>query len=222
MQKVLVGLGKYVAEHWDQPDEGLWEPRTGRRNHTHSRLLCWATLDRLISLCEQGKLASAPLDKLKPKCDAVRRQIESRGWNETLQSYVSELDGNQLDSSLLLLSWYGFEKPESPRMRSTYRAIRKRLGTPEGLLYRSESLPPEGTFAICSFWEAEYLALGGGSIEQTRDLMGAAMDLWARYGFRRAAEKQKEKKVVGLVLGYKQATPSGVGDLPGARPVNSA
>jgi GH15 family glucan-1,4-alpha-glucosidase len=171
MQKVLIGLGKYVAEHWDQPDEGIWEPRTGRRNHTHSRLLCWATLDRLISLSEQGKLARAPLDKLKPQCDAVRRQIENRGWNDNIQSYVSELDGNQLDSSLLLMSWYGFEKPDSPRMRSTYRAIRERLGTPEGLLYRSESLPAEGTFAICSFWEAEYLALGGGSIQQTRDLM---------------------------------------------------
>ena len=88
-----------------------------------------------------------------------------------MQSYVSELDGDKLDSSLLLLSWYGFEKPDSQRMRSTYAALRNRLATRKGLLYRSESLPPEGTFAICSFWEAEYLALGGGTISQTRDLL---------------------------------------------------
>jgi GH15 family glucan-1,4-alpha-glucosidase len=84
---------------------------------------------------------------------------------------VSELDGDKVDSSLLLLSWYGFEKADGPRMRGTYRRLRERLSTPEGLLYRSEDLPPEGTFAICSFWEAEYLALGGGTIQQTRDLM---------------------------------------------------
>jgi GH15 family glucan-1,4-alpha-glucosidase len=84
---------------------------------------------------------------------------------------VSELDGNDLDSSLLLLSWYGFEKASEPRMRSTYRRIRERLGTPEGLLYRSAQLPPEGTFAIASFWEAEYLALGGGSEEEARTLI---------------------------------------------------
>ena len=171
MQRVLIGLGNYVVKHWDLLDEGIWEPRTGRRNHTHSRLLCWTALDRLISLSKQGKVTGAPLNEIKKECDAIRRQIERRGWNESIQSYVSELDGDRLDSSLLLLSWYGFEKPDSARMRSTYRAIRERLGTPEGLLYRSETLPPEGTFAICSFWEAEYLALGGGSVQQTRDLM---------------------------------------------------
>src|SRR5581483_562474 len=50
MQKVLIGFGNYVVQHWDSPDEGIWEPRTGRENHTHSRLLCWTALDRLITL----------------------------------------------------------------------------------------------------------------------------------------------------------------------------
>jgi GH15 family glucan-1,4-alpha-glucosidase len=56
-------------------------------------------------------------------------------------------------------------------MRDTYQAIRERLGTPDGLLYRYQSEEPEGTFALCSFWEAEYLALGGGTIDETRDLL---------------------------------------------------
>jgi GH15 family glucan-1,4-alpha-glucosidase len=50
MQKVLVGLGNYVVKHWNLPDEGIWEPRNGRTNHTHSRLLCWTALDRLATL----------------------------------------------------------------------------------------------------------------------------------------------------------------------------
>jgi GH15 family glucan-1,4-alpha-glucosidase len=89
-----------------------------------------------------------------------------------MQSYVSVLDGNQMDSSLLLLSWYGFAEAKSPRMQSTYRAIRKYLSTPEGLLYRFQRPKPEGTFAMCSFWEAEYLALGGGSLDEARQLFG--------------------------------------------------
>jgi GH15 family glucan-1,4-alpha-glucosidase len=171
MQKALIGFGDYVVQHWDLPDEGIWEPRTGRRNHTHSRLLCWTALDRLVSLSEQGKIQRVPLDKYKKEAEAIREQIHHRAWNKKLQSYVSELDGDKLDSSLLLLSWYGFEKPDSPRMRATYRKLRERLSTPEGLLYRSEDLPPEGTFAICTFWEAEYLALGGGTAKQARDLL---------------------------------------------------
>jgi GH15 family glucan-1,4-alpha-glucosidase len=171
MQKVLVGFGDYVVKHWDSPDQGIWEPRTNPRDHTHSRLLCWTALDRLVSLCEQGKLKAAALDEYKKQADAIRKQLQQRAWNEGLQSYVSELGGHDMDSSLLLLSWYGFEKADSPRMLSTHRRLRAKLSTPEGLLYRSEQLPPEGTFAICSFWDAEYLALGGGSTNDARDLI---------------------------------------------------
>lgn len=171
MQKVLTGFGDYVVKHWNTPDQGIWEPRTGPRDHTHSRLLCWTALDRLISLCEQGKIKKAPVEEYKKQADRIRKQIQARAWNPALQSYVSELDGYELDSSLLLLSWYGFEKADAERMRSTYQLLRERLGTTDGLLFRSEQLPPEGTFAICSFWEAEYLALGGGSVQDAADLL---------------------------------------------------
>ena len=170
MQKALLGMGNYVVKHWHLPDQGIWEPRIEPRHHTHSRLLCWVALDRLIRLCEQGKLNSAPAREYQRQKDMLHSEIAVRGWNDHIQSYVSELDGDQLDSSLLLLAWYGFERPDSPRMRSTYRAIRERLGTSEGLLYRYEAQRQEGTFAICSFWEAEYLALGGGSIEEADHL----------------------------------------------------
>ena len=171
MQKVLTRFGNYVVKHWNLPDEGIWEPRDGRRNHTHSRLLCWTALDRLVTLSEQGKLKGANLEEYRRNCEAIQREITNRCWNEKLQSYVSELDGDQLDASLLLLSWYGFEKADSPRMRSTYQAIRRQLGTREGLLYRYKNDAQEGTFAICSFWEAEYLALGGGTIKECESLI---------------------------------------------------
>ncbi len=170
MQRVLVGLGNYVVKNWDQPDEGIWEPRSGRQNHTHSRLLCWTAMDRLVRLAERGMLRHAPIERYKQNAESIRRQIEDRAWNESLQSYVSVLDSDLLDASLLLLSWYGFAEAKSPRMKTTYRAIRKTLGTPNGLLYRHLQSIPEGTFAICSFWEAEYLALGGGSLQEARDL----------------------------------------------------
>lgn len=171
MQKVLVGFGNYVVKHWDEPDEGIWEPRNGRQNHTHSRLMCWTALDRLVSLAEQGKLKGANVDEYKRNRDRIQQQICTRAWNERIQSYVSVLDGEDLDASLLLLSWYGFEKADSPRMQATYNAIRTGLGTRDGLLYRYRANPPEGTFAICSFWQAEYLALGGGKTDECRKLM---------------------------------------------------
>jgi GH15 family glucan-1,4-alpha-glucosidase len=171
MQKVLIGFGNYVVKHWDEPDEGIWEPRNGRQHHTHSRLMCWTAMDRLVSLAEEGKLKGANAEEYKRNRNAIQQQICTRAWNERLQSYVSVLDGEDLDASLLLLSWYGFEKADSPRMQATYKAIRQELGTRHGLLYRYRANPQEGTFAICSFWEAEYLALGGGKSDECRQMM---------------------------------------------------
>jgi GH15 family glucan-1,4-alpha-glucosidase len=175
MQKVLIGFGNYVVDNWNQPDEGIWEPRYGRQNHTHSRLLCWTALDRLIRLSKRGMLRGAPIQRYEKNCDLIRRQIEQHCWNEKMQSYVSVLDSDELDASLLLFSWYGFDEAGSPRMRGTYRAIRQQLGTPDGLLYRYKRDDPEGAFAICSFWEAEYLALGGGTLHQAQQLFAHLM-----------------------------------------------
>jgi GH15 family glucan-1,4-alpha-glucosidase len=66
-------------------------------------------------------------------------------------------------------------------MQATYRRIRERLGAGDGLLYRYPRYreperqgdpvsPGEGAFGICSFWGAEYLALGGGRVEEAQEL----------------------------------------------------
>jgi GH15 family glucan-1,4-alpha-glucosidase len=56
-------------------------------------------------------------------------------------------------------------------MDKTYRRVRERLGAGDGLLYRfNADTPGEGAFGICSFWAAEYLALGGGTADEARGL----------------------------------------------------
>ena len=139
---VLRAWGEYVCRHWDEPDEGIWEPRTGRANHTHSRVLCWVALDRLLQLHAKDHVRWAPAAKFEENREAIRRQVETRAWNPALQSYVAELDGDRVDATLLLLAWYGFEAADSERMRQTYRRIRERLGAGDGLLYRYRSVRP--------------------------------------------------------------------------------
>jgi len=170
-QALLVGLGEYVCRNWQRPDEGIWEPRSGERPHTHSRVLCWVALDRLLELHRTGHLARAPVDRFARHRAAIRREVEERAWNPGLQSYTAVPGGSELDASLLLLAWYGFEDARSARMRATYRCIRQRLGAGPALLYRyrdAES-PGEGAFGVCGFWGAEALALGAGSAAEARD-----------------------------------------------------
>jgi GH15 family glucan-1,4-alpha-glucosidase len=165
-QKALIGLGKTVAKTWDQPDEGIWEPRHGRANHTHSRLMCWSALDRLLALSDKGVLQGVPRELFTRQRDLIRQQIESRAWNDELQSYTAVLNGDLMDATLLRLAWYGFEHADSARMKGTYRKVRERLGAGDTLLYRYEREQPEGAFGICGFWAVEHLAVGGGTLEQ--------------------------------------------------------
>jgi GH15 family glucan-1,4-alpha-glucosidase len=162
--RLLAGLGKTVCRRWREPDEGIWEPRGGRQHYTHSKMMCWVALDRLLRLHEAGHVR-VPASAFAEQRDAIRTEIESRGFSEELQSYVSVLDGQEVDASLLLGGLYRYVDPRHPRMRSTCARIRERLGR-NGLLYRSNpesgGLPGrEGAFGICSFWDVECSALQG-------------------------------------------------------------
>ena len=168
-QKILAGFGEYVAKHWDSPDEGLWEPRSGRKDHTNSRLMCWTALDRLLEMHTKQRIQALPKDLFESQRNRIREQIEQRAWNSEMQSYTSILEGSGVDASLLRIPWYGFEKANSARMHSTYNHVRQQLGAGDNLLYRYKRNPPEGAFGICGFWLAEYLAIGGGSLEQAHD-----------------------------------------------------
>src|SRR5438067_829330 len=182
-RRMLCGFGEYVCRNWQMPDEGIWEPRSGKRHNTHSRLLSWAALDCLLELHRKGHLPEARAASFAANRDLIRRDIETRAWNPRLESYTAQIDGDDLDASLLLLSWHGFEKASSERMRKTYARIREQLGAGRGLLYRylTGESPGEGAFAVCGFWGAEYLALGGGTLEEARrafdELCGFANDV---------------------------------------------
>ena len=46
----LTRMIDWVCDHWDQPEEGIWETRGGRKDFTYGRFLCWVALDRGIRL----------------------------------------------------------------------------------------------------------------------------------------------------------------------------
>jgi GH15 family glucan-1,4-alpha-glucosidase len=181
-RKLLDGIGHTVVRRWREPDDGIWEVRSGRQHHVHSKVLCWVALDRLIEMEEAGHLDGCS-DEFQGEREALRQVIEERGFNEGLGAYTRTLDGADLDASVLLLPLYGYCDAGSPRMRSTVRAVRGYLG--EGpLLYRyraGDGLPEgEGTFGICAFWLVECLARAGEMGEATglfEQLLGYANDV---------------------------------------------
>jgi GH15 family glucan-1,4-alpha-glucosidase len=172
--RVLRGFGEYVRKHWSLPDNGIWEPRGHSVRHTHSELMCWVAMDKLLELYDKGLLKRLDVATVKKTRDDIRRNIEEHGWNEALQTYTAILDGEEVDASLLLMSKHEFERADSPRMHSTWKRIQEKLAAGSGLLYRYRDhlSPGEGAFGICSFWGVEYLAFGGGSLDDARSEFG--------------------------------------------------
>jgi len=177
-RRMLGGLGDAVCEMWRLPDHGIWEERGDRKRFTHSRVMCWAALDGLLHLARDLRVDfKRPLDAFAAARDEIRAEIEERGYDRALHSYTRILGGADVDASLLLLPWYGYTDASAPRMKSTYDRIRRELclGGPLFKRYQGPLTEGEGAFGICGFWAAEYLALGGGSLEEATALYEAAI-----------------------------------------------
>jgi GH15 family glucan-1,4-alpha-glucosidase len=162
-QRLLTDLGYYVLSHWQLPDHGIWEGRGEPKHRTHSRVLCWVALDRLLRLRSRNLLPGLDADVLRSACDAIRQDVAANAWNERLQSYTDAYGDNELDASVLLLPHYGFETATSPRMVSTFQRIEGRLRARPGLYWRNERgiRVNEGAFGICTAWVIDYLARAG-------------------------------------------------------------
>jgi GH15 family glucan-1,4-alpha-glucosidase len=174
---MLERIGRYVCRNWHRPDSGIWEPRGDPQHFTHSRLLCWVALDRLIAMREQGRLRGVPVADFAAQRDLIRRDIEGRGWSPAIGSYTQTLGGDRLDATALLIAFHGFEPASSQRMRETYRQLTDRLGAGPGLLFRYEQQPDdrEGAFAMCSFWLADFMARGGGTRDEAHAAFGETL-----------------------------------------------
>jgi len=62
-RKFMLGLGEVICKQWNQPDNGIWEVRSSLSHHTHSKLMAWVGLDRLIKLCTKYKWQNVPVEK---------------------------------------------------------------------------------------------------------------------------------------------------------------
>jgi len=156
----------WVCGHWDQPDEGIWEVRGGRKDFTYSRLMSWVAVERAVRIARQRGLPGDVPDWLAAR-DAIYRQIMERGWNPDRRAFVQHYDTDVLDASVLLMPLVKFIAPTDPRWLSTLDAISHELVS-DSLVYRynPRASPDglrgeEGTFSICTFWYVEALARAG-------------------------------------------------------------
>ena len=153
----------WLADNWDQPEEGIWETRGGRKDFTYGRLMCWVAFDRAIRLASAyGRPAS--ISRWTAERDAIYNQIMEKGWSNERRAFVQQYGEQVLDASLLKMTQVGFVSPHDPLWTDTLKAFEEELVS-DSLVYRYDpSASPdglqgsEGTFSLCTFLYVDALA----------------------------------------------------------------
>ena len=168
-------LMSYVDEHWQRPDNGIWEIRGDLRHFTHSRVMLWAALDCAVRAVREDGL-EGPVERWEEIRNEIRDEIEAKGFDRVRNTYTQYYGGTGVDASLLQLPQVGYLEAGDPRMIGTVAAIESEL-LEHGLLmrYRTETgvdgLPSgENPFLACSFWLVEQYARSG-RLDDARVLM---------------------------------------------------
>jgi GH15 family glucan-1,4-alpha-glucosidase len=155
----------WVCSHWNEPDEGIWEVRGGRRHFVYSKLMCWVAVDRAIRLADKRSL---PADRPRWLAvrDAIFEDIMSKGWSAERGAFIQAYGREALDAANLLMPLVFFLSPVDPRMLSTLDMMRRPPAkgglVSDGLVFRYDVdatldgiAGREGTFNLCSFWLVE-------------------------------------------------------------------
>ncbi|HEY5025976.1 MAG TPA: glycoside hydrolase family 15 protein [Acidimicrobiales bacterium] len=165
LQKALV---EFVAGHWEEPDEGIWEVRGPRRHFTHSKVMAWVAVDRAVRTIEEFGV-DGPLERWRQLRDQIHEEVCAKGYNADVGAFTQYYGSDALDASLLMIPLVGFLTPEDERVRSTVEVIERGL-TEDGfvLRYRTQNTGAvdgltghEGAFLACSFWMADCLYMIG-------------------------------------------------------------
>ncbi len=155
-------MAEAVARRWHEPDHGIWEERDEPRQRVYSKVMCWVTLDRALTLAERyGRVAEPTWRELRTR---IAEEVLEKGWNEQAQAYTTAYDGTDLDAASLHIGLSGLIDPSDERFQATVTAVEAELrsGPTVYRYHRDDGLPGgEGGFHLCTTWLIEAYLLTG-------------------------------------------------------------
>ena len=159
-------LTEFLESAWREPDNGIWEMRGPKRHFTHSKVMAWVAVDRMVKAVERFGL-EGPVERWRSLRAKIHEEVCRKGFDRERNTFVQYYGGRELDASLLMIPLVGFLPPSDARVKGTLGAIERDLMADGFVLrYRTkpdvDALPPgEAAFLACSFWLADNLALSG-------------------------------------------------------------
>jgi GH15 family glucan-1,4-alpha-glucosidase len=175
--EVLEETINHVCEVWPEKDSGIWEVRGGPQHVVHSKVLCWAAVDRGIKMAEEGDF-DAPLSRWEETQEQIKETVLEDGFDESLGSFTQTFDNDTIDAAALRFATIGFLPFEDERIQGTIDTVIDRLATDEGLVrrYTDDDQPSkDNPFVMCTFWLIDCLALSGRT-DEAREIFENIME----------------------------------------------
>jgi GH15 family glucan-1,4-alpha-glucosidase len=167
----VVQLVQQAIRCFDLPDCSLWEFRSQMKHFLFSKLMCWAAVDRGISIATRMGQADRFPSWVSAR-DRMRDTIQREGWNERCGYYAEAYGGEEPDASILLMGSLDFHPASDSRWRKTVENYEKLL-MKNGYVYRYRNCDDFGVplhaFTICTFWMVDALA-SLGRTEEARQI----------------------------------------------------
>ena len=89
------GLLGHLKQIWREPDDGIWEVRSGRQQFVHSKVMAWVAVDRAIRSAEEFG-HEAPLDEWREWRQQIHDEVCEKGFDTARNTFVQYYGGKNL------------------------------------------------------------------------------------------------------------------------------
>jgi GH15 family glucan-1,4-alpha-glucosidase len=169
-------IADFVADHWQDLDNGIWEERGPQRAFVYSRAMCWVAMDRALRITG-GHVSHERTARWSDVARQIRDDIDTNGYNDQIGAFTQAYGIDAVDSANFRLALVGYLPTENERLRDTITTTGRILSAQNALVYRY--LPAgdkpeqsganansddglsgnEGAFLACAFWYVSALAM---------------------------------------------------------------
>lgn len=185
-------IAEFICKNWERKDNGIWEEEQ-QQHYTSSK-----------AFAARGLELIAPYQKDKVQAErwlanaAMIRNFINENCMTAEGAYAVHAGSQDVDLTAALYVPFGFDKPDSPAMKSTILEIEERYA--HGQLFRRHLLEfdssREGVFLAGSCWMAHYYALAG-NLPKSKSILDAVLALSNDLGFL----SEEANSVTGELLG---------------------
>jgi GH15 family glucan-1,4-alpha-glucosidase len=176
LRSVASVIADFVADHWQDLDQGIWEERGPERAFVYSRAMCWVALDRALRITG-GHVSHERTARWSDAARQIRDDIDSNGYNDQIGAFTQAYGVDAVDSANFRLALVGYLPTENERLRDTITTTGRILSAHNALVYRYRPAGDqpvksgananfddglagdEGAFLTCAFWYVSALAM---------------------------------------------------------------